>query len=59
MWLRSDVAVLWCRPAAAAMIQPPGWEPSYAKGMTLEAKKKKKKNWHQQFSIALTFTKVK
>ena len=38
MWLRSDVAVLWCRPAAAAMIQPLAQELPYAK-----AKKKKKK----------------
>ena len=34
---------LWCRPAAAAPIQPLAWEPPYAMGMALKRQKKKKK----------------
>ena len=32
---------LWCRPAAAAPIQPVACEPPYAVGMALKRKKKK------------------
>ena len=32
---------LWCRPATAAPIQPPAWEPPYAVGADLKSKKKK------------------
>ena len=32
---------LWCRPAAAALIQPLAWELPYATGMALKRKKKK------------------
>ena len=40
---------LWCRPAAAAPIQPLAWKPPYAEGAALEKaqkdkKEKKKKN---------------
>jgi len=36
---------LWCRPVAAAPIQPLAWEPPYAVGAALEkAKRQKKKN---------------
>ena len=34
---------LWCRLAAAAVIQPLAWEPPYATGATL---KRQKKNLH-------------
>ena len=34
---------LWCRPAAAAPIQPLAWEPPCAAGATLTSKKEKKK----------------
>ena len=33
---------LWCRPAAAAPIQPLAWELPYAIGVTLKSKKAKK-----------------
>ena len=35
---------LWHRPAAAALIQPPAWEPPYTTGAALKSKKKKKAN---------------
>ena len=40
----SDLALLWlwCRPAVAALIQPLAWEFSYAMGVVLKRKKKKK-----------------
>ena len=34
---------LWCRPSAAALIQPPAWEPPYAMGAALKIKNKQKK----------------
>ena len=34
---------LWYGPAAAALIQPLGWEPPYAVDVALKRKKKKKK----------------
>ena len=33
---------LWCRPAAVALIGPPGWEPSYDTGVALKSKKTNK-----------------
>ena len=33
---------LWCRPAAAALIRPPAWEPPYAAGAALKKKRRKK-----------------
>ena len=30
---------LWCRRAAAALIQPPAWDPPYAEGVVLKGKK--------------------
>ena len=40
----SDLVLLWlwCRPAAAALIQPLAWELPYASGAALKIKKKKK-----------------
>ena len=38
----SDPVLLWCRPAAAALIPPLAWEPPYATGAILKDKKKKK-----------------
>ena len=32
---------LWCRPAAAALIQPLAWERPYAVGTSLKKKRKK------------------
>ena len=34
---------LWCRPAAAAPIEPLVWEPPYAVGVALKGQKDKKK----------------
>ena len=34
---------LWCRPAAATLIQPLAWEPPYAMGAALKRQKKKKR----------------
>jgi len=41
----SDLALLWlwCKPAAAAPIQPLAWEPPYAAGVALKRQKTKKK----------------
>ena len=39
----SDVALLWCRPAATAPILPLAWESPYAVGAGLKKQKKKKK----------------
>ena len=38
----SDLVLLWlwCRPAAAALIQPLAWELPYASGAALKIKKK-------------------
>ena len=33
---------LWCRPAAVALIRPLAWEPSYATGVALKSKKRRK-----------------
>ena len=44
MWLRScvAVAVVWCKLAAVAQIQPLAWEIPYAAGMALKSKKGRK-----------------
>ena len=43
---------LWCRPATAAPIQPPTWEPPYATGAAQEkAKRHTQKNQQQQQKI--------
>ena len=44
MWLLSGVAVLWCRPAAVALIGPLAWEPPYAVGAALK-RQEQKKGW--------------
>ena len=40
----SDPALLWmwCRPMATALIGPLDWEPTYAVGVAIKKKKKKK-----------------
>ena len=42
-WVK-DLALLWlwCRPAAAALIQPLAWERPYAAGVAIKREKKKK-----------------
>ena len=42
-WHGSRTAVLWCIPAATALIRPLAWELPYAVGVALESKTKKKK----------------
>ena len=37
----SDPALLWCRPAVAALILPLAWECLYAAGVDLNKDKKK------------------
>ena len=51
----SDPALLWlwCRPAAAAQIQPPAWEPPYAEGVALKTHTQKKEEEEKQ-DLALT-----
>ena len=39
----SDLALLWHRPVATALVEPLAWEPPYATGMALKRQKKKKK----------------
>ena len=39
----SNPELLWCRPAAIALIRPLAWEPPYAVGAVLKRQKKKKK----------------
>ena len=39
----SDLALLWYRPAASALIQPLAWELPYATGVTLKGQRKKKR----------------
>ena len=39
----SDLARLWCRPAATALIRPLAWKPPYAAGAALKRQKDKKK----------------
>ena len=43
-WVKDPALLwLWCRPAAAALIQPPlAWELPYALGMVPKRQKKKK-----------------
>ena len=38
-----DLAWLWRRPAAVALIRPLAWELTYAAGVVLKKKKRKKK----------------
>ena len=57
MWLRSCVAVaVWCRLAAAALIQPLAWEFLCAAGVALKRKTQKKKTpptFTQLYGIAV------
>ena len=42
-WVKDPaLLLLWCRPAAEALIQPLAWELPYAVGGALKSKKKKK-----------------
>ena len=36
----NNLALLWCRPAASALIRPVAWEPPYAMGAALKRKEK-------------------
>ena len=47
----SHLALLWCRPAAAAPIGPLDWEHPCATGAALLKKKNKKHNNHLQEKI--------
>ena len=38
IWLDLVLPWLWCRPAAAAVIQPLAWELLYATGVALKSK---------------------
>ena len=38
-----DLALLWLRPVATALIQPLAWETPYAAGAALKKKKERKK----------------
>ena len=40
----ADMAWIWNRPAAAALIHPLAWALLYAAGVALKSKKKKKKD---------------
>ena len=37
-----DLAWLWCRPGAIALIRPLAWEPQYAASAALKGKKERK-----------------
>jgi len=58
MQLRSLVAVLWCRPAAVALIRPLAWELLYAAGAALKRQKnsqtKKSLLYHNEAQIFQT-----
>ena len=41
----SDLEWLWYRPAAAAPIQPLGWEPPHAMGVAIKRPKNLKLKW--------------
>ena len=56
-WLRSGVAVLWCRLAAVAPTQPPAWERPYATSTALKKKRKKKKEF-APFCCGIVFPRV-
>ena len=53
----SDLALLWLWlwPAAVALIRPLAWEPSYARGATLKAKKKDVKSHKMRTNILYKF----
>ena len=40
-----SLALLWCRLAAPALIQPLAWEPPYAMHMALKSQNKNKNNF--------------
>ena len=51
-WVK-DLALLhlWCRLAAAALVQPPAWESPYAAGEALKKKKKKKEKKEEVLTV--------
>ena len=53
--LYSTLLWLWCRLAAAPLIQPIAWELPYTTSVTLERKKKKKKPLHDLMSLCFFF----
>ena len=51
---------LWCGPAAAALILPLAWEPSYAVGVALKRQKKKRRRGKENHSaVSLKNNKIK
>ena len=50
---------LWCRLAAAALIQPLPWEPPYATGEALKKKKNPKKNFKHKIKTLIFKNKTK
>ena len=44
----SDLALLWCKPAAIAPVPPQAWDPPYAVGAAVQSKKKKKEMYPAQ-----------
>ena len=51
-WVKAPALLwLWCRPAAATLIQLLDWELPYATGMALKSKKKKKKIYVLYISV--------
>ena len=50
MWLKSGIALAWCRLAAAAQIQPLAWELLYASDVAAKQNKTKNKQKTSQTS---------
>ena len=44
----SDTLLLWCRPAAVALIPSLAWEPLYAVGAALKKQKAKKRKGQER-----------
>ena len=49
---------LWCRPAAAAPVQPLAWEPPCATGVALKKKSAKKKKKIENETETMSTTKI-
>ena len=49
---------LWCRPTAAALIQPPAWELPYAAGVALKRQKKEKEKRKGGEATAFAFRRI-
>ena len=51
-WVMDPVLLwLWCRPAAAAPMQPLAWEPPCAAGVALKKERKKTKQMNNRSKI--------